>query len=58
MTQMYIADPESGGTFDYSDYQFSIIADLSLDFPPIHINSVLRIHHMAAEDFQGQTTFR
>ena len=30
MTQMYIADPESGGTFDYSDYQFSIIADLLL----------------------------
>ena len=58
MTQVYISDPESDGTFGYSDYQFSIVADIDLEFPPIQINCILRIHHMASELFQGEPTFR
>ena len=57
-TQMYIADPESPGTFGREDYQFSIFGNPEWIFPPMEVNSILRIHHMIAEEYDNNPTFR
>lgn len=40
MTQMYIQDEDSDGTFDYPDYQFSIISKQREEIPPIQVQQV------------------
>ena len=42
MTQVYIKDPESGGTFGFNDYQFSLLATDKASIPPIVVNSIMR----------------
>ena len=53
---MYIADPESPGSFGREDYQFSIFGNPEWIFPPMELNSILRIHHMIAEEYDNNPT--
>ena len=58
MAQVYIEDADSAGTYGKSDYQFSILSDKVEEYPPIVLHSILRIHHMKVENYQGNPTFR
>ena len=39
-------------------FSSSIIGDAKLEFPPIVVNSVIRIHGIMSENFNGHLTFR
>ena len=58
MSQVYIRDPESEGTFGFSDYQFSLLAIEKDHIPNIAVNDILRIHAMKPEMYDGNLTFR
>lgn len=58
MAMVYIEDQHSGGTYGYSNYQFSILGPIEVPFPPIVLHSIMRIHHMKVEEYQGAVTFR
>lgn len=58
MSQVYLRDPESGGTFGYSDYQFSLLAAEKDHIPAVVVNAILRIHAMKPEMYEGNITFR
>ena len=58
MSQVYIRDPESSGTFGFSDYQFSLLAADKEHIPSVVVNAILRIHGMKPEMYEGNLTFR
>lgn len=55
---VFIEDPESRGSYGYSNYQFSILGHNPDEFPPIELHSIMRIHHCKTELFNGEPTFR
>jgi len=58
MSQVYITDPSCEGTYGFSDFQFSLMGYKHEDFPNIINSSIIRIHHMSIQMYQGYRTGR
>lgn len=49
MAQVYIRDQDFPGSYEYDDYQFSLLGMRIEDFPPLKVGSVVRIHYMVVQ---------
>nr|XP_040569290.1 uncharacterized protein LOC121118770 [Lepeophtheirus salmonis]XP_040569291.1 uncharacterized protein LOC121118770 [Lepeophtheirus salmonis] len=56
MATVYIIDEHYQGSFNFYDFQFSILSKDLDDYPPIRSGCIIRIHNMRLREWAGELT--